>query len=314
MEGIQTTQQDTKQPIKTLFDNADIKKRFNEMLGKKAPGFIVSVINTITNNKDLASADRNSILFAAATAATLDLPINPNLGFAYIVAYNGKEGEPPKAQFQLGYKGFIQLAQRSGLFETISAAPIYEGQLVEENPLTGFKFDFTKRTSDKVKGYAAYFKLLNGFNKTLYMTVEDLKKHGLKYSQSYKSPKKWIKDKSLWTTDFDSMAMKTVIKLLLSKFAPLSIDMQKAIIVDQSVIKDWNAEEIEAAQYVDNAEIRPDLGEVQKAEETERIIGFIKKSTNLDTLRQYEPYTLNNNLVKDSYDEKLAEFQVNILN
>ena len=126
------------------------------------------------------------------------------------------------------FRSFIQLAQRSGLFKTISASPIYDGQLIENDPLKGFVFDFTKKKSETVIGYAAFFSLLNGFEKTLYMSVEELKKHGLKYSQSYKNDK--TRAYSLWETNFDAMAQKTVLKLLLSKFAPLSVEMQKAVI------------------------------------------------------------------------------------
>lgn len=143
-------------------------------------------------------------------------------------------------------KGLIQLAQRSGQFKNISAAPIYEGQLVESNPLTGFKFDFTKKTSDKVVGYAGYFELLNGFEKTMYMTVDELKSHAGKYSQTFKS------NKGVWVDNFDAMAVKTVLKLMLSKYAPLSIEMQKAIVTDQAVIKDDMGEDV---QYIDHEEV-----------------------------------------------------------
>lgn len=235
---------------KELFSDEKIRAKFQGMLGKKAQGFITSVLQIVASNAMLAKAEPNSIYNAAAVAATLDLPLNNNLGFAYIVPYNQSfqdaEGNWQKkqvAQFQLGYKGFIQLAQRSGQFKTIAATPIYEGQLIEENPLTGFVFDFGAKTSDTVIGYAAYFSLINGFEKTLYMTIEEVKKHGGKYSKTFA-----IKS-GLWNTDFDTMATKTVIKLLLSKFAPLSIEMQRAVITDQAVI---NNEEATDVTYVDN--------------------------------------------------------------
>lgn len=223
--------------IKSVFENEDVRAKFEEMLGTKASGFIISVINVVSNDSELSKADRNSILFASATAGMLDLPVNPNLGFAYIIPYKGK------AQFQMGYKGFIQLAQRSGQFKTISASPVYEGQITSENPLEGYKFDFTKKESDNIIGYAGYFKLLNGFEKTLFMTVDELKRHGKKYSQTYK------RGFGLWEDNFDAMATKTVIKLLLSKFAPLSIEMQKAVLADQGTISDWEGEVID---YPDN--------------------------------------------------------------
>ena len=283
--------------IKDTFDNDDVKKRFHDMLGKKSVGFIVSVINVISNDKTLALADRNSILFAAATAATLDLPINPNLGFAYILPYRGKDGIQ-KAQFQMGYKGFIQLAQRSGQFKTLSGTAIYEGQLIEENPLTGYKFDFTKKTSDKVIGYAGYFQLINGFEKLLYMTVEDLKKHGIKYSQSYK------KGYGLWEDNFEAMAIKTVLKLLLSKFAPLSIEMQRAVVSDQATIGDWEGNTISYTDN-DNINIKPDVEDNAKNIEIERIKTFIENSKTLVELDQAENQ-LSTDELKELYKTKLS--------
>ena len=261
--------------IKDLFNNESVKKRFQEILGQKSVGFLVSAMNVITNDKLLAEADRNSILFATATAATLDLPVNQNLGFAYILGYRSKDGV--KAQFQMGYKGFIQLALRSGQFKTISATPIYEGQIVSSNPLTGMVFDFESKKSDKVIGYASYFSLINGFEKTLYMPTENLKKHGQTYSQTFK------KGYGLWADNFDAMAMKTVIKLLLSKYAPLSVEMQKAVLVDQGIVKDWEGNDVE---YVDSDKQKAIEGvKVDKKEkELERLQVFITNAETLDQL------------------------------
>lgn len=231
---------------KSLFARDDVKAKFQEMLGKRATSFITSALQIVASNDLLAKADPTSVYQSAAVAATLDLPLNNNLGFAYIVPYNQKQKDgsyKTVAQFQLGYKGFIQLAQRSGQFKTISATPVYEGQLIEQNPLTGFIFDWKQKKSEKIVGYAAYFHLLNGFEKTFYATVEELKAHGTKYSQTYK------KGYGLWKDDFDSMAIKTVLKLLLSKFAPLSVDMQRAVITDQAVINDAETQDV---TYVDN--------------------------------------------------------------
>jgi recombination protein RecT len=230
---------------KALFSQDNVKAKFEELLGKKASGFMTSVLQVVASNQLLAKADPPSVYHAAAVAATLDLPINNNLGFAYIVPYNDKRQGKCVAQFQMGYKGFIQLAQRSGQFLTISAAKVYKGQLISEDPLKGFEFDWTKKESDEVIGYAAYFKLLNGFEKTLYMTSAELNAHGTKFSQTFK------KGYGLWKDDFDSMALKTVTKLLLSKYAPLSIEMQKAVTTDQSVIKNSETDDVE---YIDVTE------------------------------------------------------------
>lgn len=265
--------------VKSLFSRESVQEKFRQMLGKKTQGFITSVLQVVSGNELLSKADPYSIFNAAAVAATLDLPINNNLGFAYIVPYKTKQPDGTfknVAQFQMGYKGFIQLAQRSGLFKTISAAPIYEGQLIESNPLTGFVFDFSQKKSDIILGYAGYFQLLNGFEKTLYMTVEDLKKHGVKYSKTFSNKN------GLWNTDFDSMATKTVIKLLLSKYAPLSIEMQKAVITDQAMINNEDASDI---TYIDNEAVVVD----KEAERVRLMLEDCNTMEEVDNLQEQMP-------------------------
>lgn len=238
---------------KELFETDKVKSKFQEMLGKRATSFITSVLQIVASNKLLAKADPMSIYQSAAVAATLDLPLNNNLGFAYIIPYGSKgtddQGNDKTiyvAQFQMGYKGFIQLAQRSGQVRKLYATEIYEGQVVSSNPLTGYEFDFTKKTSETIVGYAARIELLNGFECVYYMTMDELKKHGLKFSQTFR------KNYGLWVDDFHSMAKKTVTKLLISKYSPLSVDMQRAVIVDQAVI---NNAETQDVTYVDHIEI-----------------------------------------------------------
>lgn len=238
---------------KELFSTPNIRKRFEEILGKRAAAFMTSVLQVVAGNEKLQKADPQSIYHAAAVAATLELPVNQNLGFAYIIpyeiSYKDEGGNWQKrlvAQFQLGYKGFIQLAQRSGKFQSLEAKPVYDGQVVDDDSFLGYHFNWKAKKSDTVIGYAAYFKLLNGFEKYLLMDLVDLQKHGAKYSKTFSSKDQKIRDKSLWTTDFDAMATKTVIKLLLSRFAPLSIEMERAIETDQAVISP------EGNQYIDN--------------------------------------------------------------
>ncbi len=269
---------------KDFFSQQNVKQKFEEMLGKRAPQFITSVLQIVASNSLLVNADPTSVYQSAAVAATLDLPLNNSIGFAYIVPYNqsykdatGAWKKKVVAQFQMGYKGFIQLAQRSGQFKTISASAIHEGELISQNPLMGFEFDFTKRTSDRVIGYAAYFKLLNGFEKTYYMTVEDLTKHGKKFSQTFKT------DKGLWADDFDSMATKSVLKLLLSKFAPLSIEMQRATIADQMIIED--ADNLKG-NYTDNEPL--DIETINFQKEQARVIEHINNIKSVEELESFE--------------------------
>lgn len=244
---MESTNQVARLTSKEFFAKDNVKKKFEELLGKRAPQFLTSVMQIATSNHLLANADPMSIYNSAVIAATMDLPLNNNLGFAYIVPYNDRQ-KGQVAQFQMGYKGFIQLAQRSGQFKTISATPIYKGQIISSDPLRGIKFDFTVEAKGDPIGYASYFELLNGFEKTLYMTVDELKAHGVKYSQTFK------KGTGIWRDNFDAMAQKTVLKLLLSKFAPLSIEMQKAVIADQSVITKVEGEDIEVS-YVDHQDV-----------------------------------------------------------
>lgn len=213
--------------LKGMLEMPAYKNKFNEMLGKKAAGFMSSIIAVTNNNKLLAKAEPSTVIGAAAQAAMLDLPINQSLGFAYIVPYKGA------AQFQLGYKGYIQLAQRSGQYVDIGAKTVYEGELEYENRLLD-KFKFGERTGDKVIGYLAYFRLTNGFEKMLFMELDEMIAHAKKYSKSYSGgTEKW------GLAEFDVMAEKTVLKRLLSKYGPLSIEsvqMSQALSNDGGVI------------------------------------------------------------------------------
>lgn len=244
--------------LKGMLEMPAYKNKFNEMLGKKAAGFMSSIIAVTNNNKLLAKAEPATVIGAAAQAAMLDLPINQSLGFAYIVPYKGA------AQFQLGYKGYIQLAQRSGQYVDIGAKTVFEGELEYENRLLD-KFKFGERTGDKVIGYIAYFRLVNGFEKMLFMTLEEMQAHAKRYSKSYSGgTDKW------GLADFNVMAEKTVLKRLLSKFGPLSIEsvqMSQALSNDGGVISmnkdgefdvDFDGETIDAEYEEPTAETNGD--------------------------------------------------------
>lgn len=233
-----------KNTLKALV-NADVtKKKFQEMLGNKAAGFLTSLINTTNGNAQLQQADPNSILKAGAIAATLDLPIDPNLGFAYIVPYNNKGKN--EAQFQMGYKGFVQLAIRTGQYKRINVTELYEGQFESYDPITDeLKYNLDNRLSDEITHYVAYFQTINGFEKYNVMSREEIENHAKKFSKTYSYKG------SSWQTNFNTMAKKTVLKLLLSKFGILSIEMQTAQKADQAVIREFDKNNIEV-EYVDN--------------------------------------------------------------
>ncbi|CAF1852545.1 MULTISPECIES: recombinase RecT [Bacillus] len=203
--------------MKGLLSSPAVMNRFEEVLGKRASQFTASILSLYNGEKMLQKAEPMSVISSAMVAATLDLPVDKNLGYAWIVPYGGR------AQFQLGYKGYIQLALRTGQYKFINCIPVHEGELQKWNPLTEeIEIDFEKRESDVVIGYAAYFELLNGFRKTVYWTKAQVEKHKKKFSKSDFG----------WKNDWDAMALKTVLKAILSKWGILSVEMQKAVIED----------------------------------------------------------------------------------
>lgn len=224
-------------------------KKMQELVGKNAASFATSIMQIVNSSDKLKMATPHSILNAACMAATLNLPINNNLGFAYIIPYFNKTTQIYEAQFQLGYKGFIQLAQRSGQFKRINACPVYDEDAEEDvhRRLTSL---IPIKPRGEIIGYIAYFQLLNGYEANLTMTVEELQAHAKQYSQTYKA------GTGLWKDNFEGMARKTVIKLLLSQQAPLSIDMQQAMLADQAVVKDVTNGEFE---YIDNQPAPPEI-------------------------------------------------------
>lgn len=233
-ENTETKALTKKADITTLLKSDMVKARFQGILGQKAGAFISSVLTAVSMNKGLKDCDPQSILTAAAIAATLDLPINPSLGFAHIVPYKNY------AQFQVGAKGFIQLAMRTGQYLTLNTCEVYEGEITGQNRFTG-GFEFGTKKSNKVVGYMGYFKLVNGFEKYYYMTLEEVEKHAQKYSKSYQQKT------GVWVDNFHAMALKTVVKLLLSKYGILSTEMQKALQHDQAIVLKENE-----VEYIDN--------------------------------------------------------------
>ncbi len=238
-----------------------VAENIKNTLGKRTPQFIASVAALVNSNVQLQECDRKSLLSACLVAASLDLPINQNLGFAYIIPYKD-EARGKVAQFQMGWKGFVQLAQRSGQVKTINATDVREGEIVEHNQLTGeMTFEWKiERNELPIIGYVAYIELLNGFTKTLYMGNEELKKHAGKYSQSFK----YNSAMNLWRDDFDVMAKKTVIKLLLSKYAPMTSDIQTALLADQAYITEDGEYEYVDNQLPEPEKIKPNPEEVKE--------------------------------------------------
>lgn len=236
--------------LRELFNNPIIKTKIEQLVGKNSATFATSVMQIANSNTMLRTADPTSIFNAACMAATLNLPLQNGLGFAYIVPFKNNKERKVEAQFQIGYKGFIQLAQRSGQFKRLVALPVYKKQLIKKDFINGFEFDWEQEPEQNENpiGYYAYFKLVNDFSAELYMSHDDIIKHAQRYSQTFK------KGFGVWHDNFEAMALKTVIKLLLSKQAPLSVEMQQAVLADQAVVKDVENQEFNYADNIQNAE------------------------------------------------------------
>ena len=233
--------------LKTKLDAPSVKAKFESMLGKRAPQFITSISSVVQNNALLQKAEVNSIIMGAAVAASMDLPLNANLGYAALVPFNSKGGGC-FAQFQIMTKGWTELFIRTGQSQSLINEIVYEGQLVKKNKFTGeYVFDEDAKKSNKIIGYMAYFRLTNGYEKTEFMTVEEVKAHAQRFSQTFRS------GAGIWKDSFDAMALKTVLKKLLTKWAPKSIEIQKAALFDQAVV-DGNVADLESAKpnYMDN--------------------------------------------------------------
>lgn len=281
--------------VKTLLEQEAVKNKIKELLKNKEQTFVTSLLSITNSNPKLNECEPNTVLMAALTATSLDLPINQNLGYAYIIPYKNNTTGTMVAQFQVGYKGLIQLAQRSGVFKTLNVTDIRQGEIKSNNIMTGeIELNFIQdRNELPVVGYLAYFKLTNGFEKILYMTVEELQKHGAKFSKTFN------RSDSKWKTDFDSMAEKTVMKLLLNRFAPLSVEMTKAVESDQAVIRD-----IDKVEYIDNDTIKTIEGEIVKNKNQTKI-NFIENAKSLEELKTIEDIALKDENLKEKYNLKL---------
>jgi recombination protein RecT len=216
-----------------------VMNRLQKLVGENAEQWVSTILHIANSNKQLQQCEPKSIVAAAVQAIALRLPIDATLGYSYIVPYANK------AQFQIGYKGLIQLALRSGQYRTINVSTVYEGQLVSHDILTGEVVLQSERSGNNVVGYVAYIELVNGFRKAMYMTVDEVTEHAKRFSKMYG------KADSLWVKNFDGMAQKTVLKRLLSKYGLLSVDMQRAIKVDQAVIPSIESDDNDII-YIDN--------------------------------------------------------------
>ncbi len=248
--------------LKATLESPAIKNKLQEILGKRAATFATSIVQITSQSEMLAKAEPNSIIAAAMTAATLDLPINNQIGQAYIVPFNEKQKDGSylvKATFILGYKGLKQLATRSGKFRFLNATDVRKDEIEIYDRLSGeisfnWEQDLQKRDKLPIIGYVNYFELINGFKSFYYMSVQDIEKHAKKFSQTYK------KGFGNWVDEKEKMSLKTVSKLhLAGGEAPLSIEMQTAIKADQAIMSiDQEGNTIDVQAYPDNEVVKVD--------------------------------------------------------
>lgn len=241
--------------IANFLADDSIKANVEKIVGTKdAQRFISSLVSAVSTNPGLAECTNKSLLNAALLGQSLDLPQSPQLGMFYMIPYDNKKTGVKEAQFQISYKGLIQLAIRSGQYKKLHVVDVRENELKSYNAiLDEYEFtpetDMEKRLKLKVVGYYACFELVNGYKKSIYWSREQMEEHAKKYSVSYR--KGWD---SVWKSDFDRMAFKTLIKQLLSRYGVMSVEMSKAVVNDQAVLEEENE-----PKYVDNIDI-PERG------------------------------------------------------
>ena len=253
-----------KQTFSAFLATDTMKKKINEMVGgKDGQQFVTAIISAVSTNPQLAECENSSIVSAALLGQALKLSPSPQLGQYYIVPFNNSDKGCKVAQFQLGYKGYIQLAIRSGQYKKINVLAIKEGELIEYDPLNeeikvNLIEDEELREQAETIGYYAMFEYMNGFRKTIYWTKQKMEAHALKYSKGYKAKKGY----TFWEKDFDGMAYKTMLRQLISKWGIMSIDMQTAMEKDMAVIKENGDYE-----YIDNNSNEIDVVSNEKSNE-----------------------------------------------
>ena len=212
-----------------VLDGEGYRKRFEDLMGARTPQFVSSIVSMVNGSDKLKEAFLSApatVVQSALKAASYDLPIDPSLGFAYIVPFRNTQKQAMEAQFMLGYKGMIQLALRTGAYKIINVIDVREGELKSFNRLTEdieleFIDDDEQREALPVIGYAGYYRLINGTEKTIYMTRKQVEAHERKHRKGQYMSK-------LWRDDFDAMALKTVLRRLIGKWGLMSITYQKA--------------------------------------------------------------------------------------
>lgn len=275
-------------PFSVVIQSDMYKKLINNTLGdsKRATRFIASITSAVATNPTLQECEPSSVLASSLVGEALNLSPSNALGEYYLVPYSNTKKGTKEAQIQIGYKGYLHLAIRSGQYKDIDVFEIHEGEFKGRDKDTGkYKFEFIEneeeRLSKPVIGYMGYFELLNGFRKTLYMSKEEMLNHADTYSKAFNKadyekyingqiPQKDLwKFSSYWYKSFQTMAFKTILRQLISKWGIMSIEMQDAFTKDMAVIKEDGT-----CDYVDNPEEDKTIIEVEHTEEEPKKMGL----------------------------------------
>lgn len=281
--------------------NDAVKNQINGVIGgKNGQRFISSIVSAVGNNPTLQECENSSIVSAALLGESLNLSPSPQLGQYYMVPFKDNKAGIKVAQFQLGYKGYIQLAIRSGQYKKLNVLAIKKGELIRFDPLNedievNLIADENEREKAETIGYYAMFEYTNGFKKAIYWSKEKMKAHAIKYSQGYatdiKKGTKW----TFWSKDFDGMAYKTMLRQIISKWGIMSIDMQRAIDSDMAVINEDGTR-----TYVDNEPVeQQEYEEVSVSEENQEIVQEQTQSSNVTVETPTDNTTTNNIEEKD---------------
>lgn len=287
---------DNKKPkFSVVLQSNAMKNLINNTLGdpKRASNFIANVSSVVAVNPDLQVCDPFTVITGALVGESLNLSLSPQLGHCFLVPFKDKN-RGKVATFQIGYKGYIQLAMRSGQYRKINVLSIKEGELIKYDPLNeeievNLIEDDDVREKKATVGYYAMFEYLNGFRKTMYWSIKKMKSHAKKYSSGYRNDLNKGTDWTFWSRDFDGMAFKTMLRQLLSKWGIMSVEMQKAFESDMAVIREDNKPE-----YVDNDD--SDLLTTPSVEEPETVEDDepepkkkVEKNTNYDFKNDTQP-------------------------
>lgn len=236
------------QKFNAMLENPRTQEYLTNVLQEKKQTFVSNMVALVSSNKALSECDPSTIMFSCLKATALSLPLDPALGMAWVLPYRDNKNNSTVATFQLGAKAYIQLALRTAQYRKINVRDVREGEIVGEDFVSG-DIQFKKLEKDRenapIIGFVAMFELVNGFSKQLYMSVDELNKHGKRYSQTYR------KGYGLWADETQKYAMmeKTILKRLLSKYGVLSVEMQQAIKSDFGVLG-----ENDSVRYIDNEE------------------------------------------------------------